>query len=412
MPELEHLHQVGNEIVRTAVAEQLTVLAVDDSRSVSSAAAAVLAQIDSSAGPVPRVDVPAPRTEPAPRVPAQAAAPAPAAAPARTPPAPTPTPAPAVVPARPPESPWTAAPRQPSPMSAAGPEPSPLPREVVVPPEPPELPGAVAAAKVSAGRDPVSVAFGLILVSALPLTLARLLYVETSNPYTFDSYFETTVPWTLAVVVPLGLAALMMLLRGRLPWALPPAVGLLVGVAAVLTEDSVFWAAFFVQQRSSYDPGPALWALFAGWAVMVGAVVVLLTRTPFGTRGRIANDWQIVCALVVLVSAVVAMATVFEAESPWVWIGNNAAPVTLGVLALGLTLFRLSRDQAVAGLVAVAVLGFWLLYFLVQDYVQQSSGIDRSSRRTEIVCVVLALLACTAAQARSARRPTATTARR
>jgi hypothetical protein len=86
--------------------------------------------------------------------------------------------------------------------------------------------------------------------------------------------------------------------------------------------------------------------------------------------------------------------------------------VTLGVLALGLTLFRLHRDQAVAGLVAVGVLGFWLLYFLIQDYVQQSSGIDPPTRRTEIVCVVLALLACGAAQARSVRRPTATAAGR
>src|SRR3954464_3068062 len=38
LPELEHLHQVGNDVVRAAVAEQLTALAGDDSRSVSGAA--------------------------------------------------------------------------------------------------------------------------------------------------------------------------------------------------------------------------------------------------------------------------------------------------------------------------------------------------------------------------------------
>jgi hypothetical protein len=199
-----------------------------------------------------------------------------------------------------------------------------------------------------------------------------------------------------------------MLLRGRLPWVLPPAVGLVVGAGLVLTETSAFWAAFFVQERSSYDAGPALWCLFAGWAVVVAAAVVILTRTPFGTRGTISNDWRIVCALVVLASAVVAMATVSEAESLWVWIENNAAPVVFGLVALGLTLFRLRADQAVAGLVAVAVLGFWLLYFLVQDYVQQFSGIDPPKRMTEIVCVVLALLACWAAQARSVLRPATT----
>jgi hypothetical protein len=143
---------------------------------------------------------------------------------------------------------------------------------------------------------------------------------------------------------------------------------------------------------------------------VVAAAVVILTRTPFGTRATITNDWQIGCALVVLVSAVVAMATVSEAETPWVWIENNAAPVTFGVLALGLTLFRLRADQAVAGLAAVAVLGFWLLYFMVQDYVQQFSGIEPSTRRTEIVCLVLALLACCVAQGRSLLRPAATAA--
>jgi hypothetical protein len=389
--ELGYLRLAGNDIVRTAVDGCLATLASDDSRSVSSAAAAVLAQIASSAAPVPPVDVPAPRTEPTRRVPAQAAAPAPAAAPASTPPRPPAT-APAAAPVHPSGDARDAAVESPPAVS--------------VPAEVPEPPGAAEAAETPAGRDPAGLALGLIVLSALPLTLARLLNVETSNPYTFDGFFETTVPWTLAVVVPLTLAALLLLLRGRLPWALPPAVGLVVGVGLVLTENSVFWAALFVQERSSYDPGPALWSLFAGWALVVAAAVVMLTRTPFGARGTIATDWQIACALVVLVCAVVAMATVSEADTPWVWIENNAAPLVLGVAALGLTLFRLRADQAVAGLVAVAMMGFWVLYFLVQDYVQQFSGIDPATRRTQIICVVLALLACGAAQARSVRRPT------
>ena len=60
---------------------------------------------------------------------------------------------------------------------------------------------------------------GLVVLSALPLTLARLLSFESSNPYTFDGYFETTVPWTLAIVVPLSLAVLLMALQSRLPGA-------------------------------------------------------------------------------------------------------------------------------------------------------------------------------------------------
>jgi hypothetical protein len=377
IPELEHLHQVGNDIVRGAVAEQLRVLTSDDSRSVSSASAAVLARIDSPAAagpPAAPVDVPVPRPAPAPA--GRAAVPAPAAVAARTPPVPPSPPPQVAVPSEAPEASPDASPAR----GATAPE-------------------------ATAGRDPLWVAFGLVVLSALPLTLARLLDAETSNPYTFDAYFETTVPWTLAVVVPLAAAAGLLLLRARLPWTLPAAVGLLVGAAGVLTEDSVFWAAFFVQERSSYDPGPGLWSLFAGWAVVVAAVVVILTRTPFGTRGTIATDWQMACALAVLVSVVVAMAGVTEAASLWVWIQNNAAPVTLGVLALALTLFRLRRDQAVAGLVGLTVLAIWLLYFLVQDYVQQFSGIEPATRRTEIICVIIVLIACVAAQGRTVRRP-------
>ena len=76
----------------------------------------------------------------------------------------------------------------------------------------------------------------------------------------------------------------------------------------------MFWAAFFVEERASYDPGPALWCLFAGWAVVVAGAVVIFTRTPFGARATISNDWRIACALVVLACVVVAMATVSEAE--------------------------------------------------------------------------------------------------
>jgi hypothetical protein len=382
IPELERLHQAGNEIVRAAVVEQLAALATDDSRSVSAAATALLERIASSAPPPAAVDVPEPRKEPGPPVPTLSPTPAPAPSLTVSPgPAPAPASARAAVP--------------PSPPAASPP---------VQRPEPPPVPPDTADAPTC--RDAVRLVLGLVVSSALPLTLARLLSFETGNPYTFDGYFETTVPWTLGVVVPLSVAVLLMALHTRLPRALPPAFGLVLGAGLVLTENSAFWAAFFVEERASYDPGPALWCLFAGWAVVVAGAVVILTRTPFGTRATISTDWRIACALVVLACVVVAMATVSEAQTPWVWIENNAGLVVFGLVALGLTLLRLRADQAVAGLVAVTVLGFWLLYFWIQDSLQQFSGIDPPKRMTEIVCVVLALCACCAAQARSVLGPT------
>jgi hypothetical protein len=247
-----------------------------------------------------------------------------------------------------------------------------------------------------------------VVLSALPLTLTRLLSFESSGPYTADGFTESTLPWTLVIVTPLTLAAVLLGLRNRLPRAVPPAFGLVMGVGLVLTETSAFWAAFFVEQSDSYDPGPALFCLFAGWAVVGAAAVVILTRTAIGTRAAMVNDWRIVYPLVVLSSVVVAMVTVSEAETPWIWIENNSEPVVLGLAALPLTLLVLRAEQAVAGLVAVTVLAVWMLYYLFRDYVLQQTGIEPGTRMTEIVCVLLALAACYLAQVRALRGPAAT----
>jgi hypothetical protein len=385
MPELEHLHQVGNDVVRAAVVEQLTALASDDSRSVSSAATTLLERLRAPAAP-----------------------PTPPAAP-QAPATPAPAPPPVVPPsvAAPPVAVRAAAPPAPAPAAAA----SPVPAQRAAEPRPDREPTAVETQPGPPGtwwRDPVSLVLGLVVLSALPLTLSRLLSFESTGPYTADGLGSAPLPWTLAVVVPLVVAAVLLALRNQLSWAVPPATGLILGAGLVLTETSVFWTALFIEDNDSYDPGPALWCLFAGWAVVVAAAVVLLTRTPLGTRATIVNDWRGLFGLVALGSVVVAMVTVSEAETPWVWIQNNSGLVVLGLAALPLTLLVLRTDQAVAGLVAVTVLAFWLMYYFVRDYVQQLTGIEPGTRMTEIVCLLLTLAACYLAQVRGLRRPAAT----
>jgi lipopolysaccharide export LptBFGC system permease protein LptF len=89
--------------------------------------------------------------------------------------------------------------------------------------------------------------------------------------------------------------------------------------------------------------------------------------------------------------------------------------VILALAALAVTLLQPRADQALAGLVAVTVLAFWLVYFFVLDHVQQESGIPQSTRRTEIVCVLVVVGACAVASAgslRAGRPATAQEARR
>ena len=95
-----------------------------------------------------------------------------------------------------------------------------------------------------------SLVLGLVVLSALPLTLSRLLSFETTYPYTAAQFGSSTVAWTLAVVAPLTVAPCCWRCGSRLPRALPPASGLVLGAALVLTETSAFWVAFFNQNRN------------------------------------------------------------------------------------------------------------------------------------------------------------------
>src|SRR3954447_25405620 len=335
---LAHLHRVGNDVVRAIVAGHVAALADDDSRSVSSAATALLERINPPSAPaaVPASRTAAPVTVERPVVPV----PVPAAAAGRSSPA-------AVRPATPPTEPARAE----APVGGRGPA-------AAGPPEPPPGarpagPAAEAAGAPATGepslRARVPLALGLVLISALPLTLARVLHFESSYPNTFDQLAESTVPWTLAVVLPLVAAAVLLGLGERRPGALPWGVGLVLGTALVLTETSIYWADRFVDERDSLAPGPALGFLLLGWAAVVGAAVAGVTRSGLGVRAAARADRGIVCALVVVVCLVVAMAGVSAAGNPWVWLRNNAGLLLLGLAALPQCLLRLRRDQAVAG---------------------------------------------------------------
>jgi hypothetical protein len=367
--DLGYLYGSGNDVVRTAVNGCLATLASDDSRAVSSAATALLERIDPTTGPRTPVDVPTPRAE-------------------------------SVVPQALTQAPPAVPPPAPPPVAAQIPPPAAQPPPAAAQPPPAASEPPPTASKPSAA---VRLVLWLIVLSAVPLTLSRLLSFETSYPYTADAFSESTVPWTLAVVVPLVAAVALLALRNRLPWALPPAAGLLLGTALILTGTTVFWTAFFLQESDTYSRGPAVTWLTVGSAVVAAAAVVVLIRSPLAGRPALRSDWRIACALVALAAVVVAMSTVSEAETPWIWIENNVALVLLGLAVLPLTLLVLRSDQAVAGLIAVILSALWVIYFLVLDYVQQQSGIEPPKRMTEIVCIVLAVAACVVAQAGSLR---------
>ncbi|WP_305852290.1 caspase, EACC1-associated type [Blastococcus sp. PRF04-17] len=377
---LGHLHRTGNEVVRAAVRAELAALAADDSRSVSAAATEQLGRL----GAAPSApSVPAPRPYETPAVPVVAAA-APLARPDPPPPQ--------AIPVR------DAPPVEPRPVA---PDPSPV---VAGAPAPP--PGAPAGRTRRWARPDRVLA--LVLLSALPLTLFRLLYFETSYPHTADSWTESTLPWTVFVVLPLVAAAGLLAARSRVGWALPVAAGLLLGAGLVLVEHALFWIFFFTYYRDSYTVGAALWFLVLGAVVVVAAAVVILSRPPLAGRPGARADWRVACALVVVACVLWFLASGPETHAPSYWLAVYEGTFLLGGAALAVTLLWLSSGQRVAALVGITLFGLWSVYWIVRELQTQDLGIEEPVLQTELIGVLLTLLACYAAQIGPARQPAAT----
>jgi hypothetical protein len=401
---LGHLHRVGNEVVRATVAGHLQTLADDDSRTVSAAATEELTRaggrgVARTIGRVPTRPAPPARREP---VPVVAPDPEPDAEHsladwARIDGGPVPAPMPDRVTDRPPAR---------VPDQVADGAPDRVPDRVAD--RAPETPSAAAPdARQGVGRDPVTLVLALVVLSALPLTLSRLLYFETGYPDTADTFSESTLPWTLLIVLPLTAAAGLLAARHRLPWALPVGLGLVLGSGLVLVEHATFWIFFFVQNSGSYSAGPGLWSLVAGAAVVAAAGVVVLTRSPVSGRPTVRTDWRVACALVVGACVLWFLAAGPDTDTGSWWFALYEGTLLLGAAALPITLLWLRTDQRIAALVAITLFGAWSVYFIVRELVAPELDVDPSVWRVELVTVVLTLLACWIAQAGPARAPAA-----
>jgi hypothetical protein len=400
--ELGHLHRAGNEVVRAAVTGQLTVLAADDSRSVSSAATALLERVRVDGGAQPSVrPSPAGPAPPPPRQPADGAAAVATGlrAPDRLSPG-GPAEA-ATVSARAvmgaPAAPTAAAPA-PSAVVAGvtecsgGADPAP-PRDVAAPP-----------ARTGTGRGAPVLVLALVVLSSLPLTLSRLLSFESSTPYTADGFSESTLPWTVLVVLPLVVAAGLLAVRAQLPRLQPVALGLVLGAGLVLVETAAFWFFFFYDNRASYVVGPALWSLDVGAVLVAAADVVVLTRSSVAGRASARIDWRALCAVVVVAAAFITIASGQETSTGAAWLASHEGTLLLAAAALPLTLLRLRGDQRTAGLVALILFGLWSVYFPVRELVAPMLGLEPSVWVAEIACVVVTVVACYVAQVDLPRR--------
>jgi hypothetical protein len=257
---------------------------------------------------------------------------------------------------------------------------------------------------------PSAVVLALLVVSALPLTLSRVLAFESSVPYTADEFSDSTAQWSLVVVAPLVVAVGLLAARSLFPALFPVALGLVAGVGLALAEHAGFWTFWFVDNADGYDVGPAMVLLVVGAALVAAAGVVAAIRGPLAGRPTLRADWRVACAVLVVTAAVLSLAYGPETYSAPEWIAGALGTLLLAAVALPLTLLRLRADQRLAALVAVTLFAVWLAYFPVSELLAESSrlGLEPSVWVARVAGVVLTLLACVAAQVGPAGTPAST----
>jgi len=366
---LAHLHRVGNELVRAVVAEQIAVLADDDSRSVSTAARALLAQLGTT-------DPPAPATSPAPL----------------PPPRPSPEP-PSVVPAatEPPPSVTAATAREPEPASEG----------------PPLGPRVAAAEPVpsSGSRDRLRnvVLLGTLLVAAVLFTASR--YVALGNSDVAADLGWTLANWTLEVTVPLALAGLL-LTRGTRRAAAAVGYGLVAGVALGLIGEMVAWKALLAYEQDSVD---------SGWSILLAGVLVLILGVAYAcsapwlrARPLLRRDPVAVGALLIVAAAIAIWVLAVGAVDlpPGQWLFYKGQGLIFTVVCVPVTVLRLDRLQRLVVLAALTAVAAGLVAGGAEILVHSTSGFDAGAVLRALVAVLAALGACYAAQLAPEIRPT------
>jgi hypothetical protein len=327
---LAHLHRVGNAVVRATVARHLVELAEDDSRSVSTAAAALLDRIRADAPPV------------------------------------SPPPSPAPFPPPPPP------PRKPAEQVARASSRALQPEQRSFPPRPtPEIEHPAPVEPAAATPDTGQRAGALVLLPFLVVAFAVLLgsrsvVFESVNDYRAVDLGWSTFEFLVGMALPLLLAIALVLVRRRRSMTVAGATGLAAGVTLTLTGQLVSSAGLFLDPDVGYRTGPGWWLLLVGALVLATGVAAIVSRPSFRARPFLRQDRVAMIAAVVVAASVACWVFVVHSiplDVGW-WLYVKAPGLVLTAACLPLAVLRLDRRMRCVSLVAVTTCGLWLLALL------------------------------------------------
>ncbi len=367
---LAHLHRMGNDIVRSAVVQQLGELASDDSRSVSSAATTVLEDLARPAGAGPVGGGPE-RAGPSPLERVETTAEARPVGASRR--------------AEPPRSPAPVAPdvRPADEARPAGPAGDPEPI------------GAVAGGGAAPSQLPLVLL--LVLAGGVLALVSRFLVFETTYTYLAAEFGIHWISWLIGVGLPLLLAFQVLVLKGGVPWAVALAGGLVAGAALAQLDLVLATGASWLTPESGELPGPGWWTTALS-ALTLGCCLILLLRQPaLHVRPGLRRDWRAFSGVLLVAGGLMAWLWAFSEVSPWV---PSAEPaLLLAVVCLPVAVLDLRPPQRLLALAAVSVLGLWAATGHVQALLRGEFRVDAQATVVALVGLACALAGCWLAQA-------------
>jgi hypothetical protein len=274
---------------------------------------------------------------------------------------------------------------------------------------------AAAGASVEATRDvapgtasgsagpSVQVLLALIALVGALLLLSRFLVFEGTYAQRVTDIGVPWLSWLIGAGLPLLGAAQLLLLRGTEAPTIAVVGGLVAGTALSQLDLVLASAGWWVDPDTDEQAGPGWWVQLAGTVVLIAFVVVLLRSPVLRGRPGPRSDWRAVIALLIIVAALVAWLDAYR--DYWLLAAGVEPALLLAAVCLPLAALALSPPQRVFGLVAVSVLGAWVVCGPIRQFIIDSFPVDA---RTAVVSVVAALgsvAACWLAQWRPPRRP-------
>jgi hypothetical protein len=350
--ELGYLYQAGNDVVRTSVSGSLSTLASDDSRSVSSAATALLDRIRrDEAAPVTPSEVPETRPEVAEEHPV----------------------------ARP---------------SSAAPAAASSPRRA----------HAEATESGTPADDfPAPAVLGLVVAAGVVLVLSRAFPFDAGNGSYAADLGYATLPWVLGVVLPLVVATQLVILRGTGARRVGLAVGLIAGVTLVQLEQVLTTTTLAADPDTSVNAGgPGWWLAVLGTAILLVSLVVVGRRGVLRAGPGVEGNWRTVLGIVVVIAALFVWLSTFA--DFYLWWPANGPGLLMAAVALPVAVLTLNGPQRLVALVGVTVFGLWIVMSTVHALLVDTYWSDISSGVAVASSALASLVGCYIAQARLPQR--------